>query len=69
MQVEMFELFAGQAKVSQVFRQNHVATTSYDILYDPRGRCMNFLKEGGYALETKLLDAAGMSSHLRLLIF
>ena len=55
MQVEVFELFSGQARVSQVFREKGTSVVSYDILYEPSGRCMNFLKEGGFAQEAKLL--------------
>ena len=49
MQVEMLELFSGDAKVSQVFREHGRATVSYDMLYDPRGKSMDFLSPGGFA--------------------
>ena len=50
MQIQMFELFAGDARVSQVFRESGVTTVSYDFLFDPAGKCMNFLSAGGFAL-------------------
>ena len=49
MQVEMLELFSGDAKVSQVFREAGKRTVSYDMLYDPKGKCMDFLSPGGFA--------------------
>ena len=49
MQVEMLELFSGDARVSRVFREAGKSTVSYDLLYDPKGRCMNFLSSGGFA--------------------
>lgn len=49
MQVEMLELFSGDARVSQVFREAGKSTVSYDIQYDPKGQCMNFLSPGGFA--------------------
>ena len=55
MQVEMFELFAGQARVSQVCRGAKRSVVSYDCLYDPDGKFMNFLSPGGFAQGAKLV--------------
>ena len=54
MQVEMFELFAGQARVSQVCREAKRSVVSYDCLYDPDGKCMNFVSAGGFAQGAKI---------------
>ena len=52
MQLQAFELFSGEARVSQAFREAGVRTASYDALYDPVGRSMNFLSPGGFASYT-----------------
>ena len=49
MQLQAFELFSGQGKVSQAFREAGLRTASYDVLYDPVRGSMNFLSPGGFA--------------------
>ena len=55
MRVELFELFAGEAKVSQAFREEGISYVSYDCIYDPTGRSMNFLSSGGFAFRAQLV--------------
>ena len=55
MRLEMLELFAGEAKVSQAFREEGRSYASYDCIYDPSGRSMNFLSSGGFAFRAQLL--------------
>ena len=55
MGVELFELFAGEAKVSQAFREEGISYVSYDCIYDPTGRSMNFLSSGGFAFRAQLV--------------
>ena len=54
MQVELLELFSGEARVSQAFREAGVSYVSYDCIYDPTGRSMNFLSPGGFALRAQI---------------
>ena len=55
MRVELLELFAGEAKVSQAFREEGRSYVSYDCIYDPTGRSMNFLSSGGFAFWAQLV--------------
>ena len=55
MRVELLELFAGEAKVSQAFREEGRSYVSYDCVYDPTGRSMNFLSSGGFAFWAQLV--------------
>ena len=53
MQLQALELFSGQGKVSQVLREEGVNCASYDFLYDPTRKSMNFLSPGGFAFQAQ----------------
>ena len=54
MQIEMFELFSGRARVTEAFRSAGRACVAFDATYDPSGTAMNFLSPGGFALTAQL---------------
>ena len=53
MQIEMLELFSGRGRVTEACREAGRSCIAYDSLYDPSGAAMNFLSDGGFALEAQ----------------
>ena len=53
MQIEMLELFSGRARVTEACREAGKSCIAYDSMYDPSGAAMNFLSDGGFALEAQ----------------